>query len=98
MLQISPAAAAHIANQCNARELGDGAGMRVAPSVSPENQRGLRLRYVPAPEAGDQIVEQGAARVFLAREVVAEVSPFVLDTASRPGADGNDRLVLRTGA
>ena len=96
MLQISSRAAALIQDQCDTRNLGGAAGMRVYAPPETEERKALRLRYVPEPHPGDHVVEKGPARVFLAEEVVGLVSPYVLDAIARD--QGAERLVLRPDA
>lgn len=97
MLEMSPSAATLIRFACVANDLGDGAGMRIFPSLDPHDRNKLRLRYVTGPEPDDYVLESGEARVFLAAEIVPIVAPLVLDTANG-GDEDRARLVLRKGS
>lgn len=73
-------------------------GVRVFASETPDGDPALGIGFADRPFEGDQVAEQHGTRVFVAREVAADLDGVELDLA--PNALGNgDRpseLVLRS--
>jgi iron-sulfur cluster assembly protein len=88
VLAITPDAAEAISGILSARELPEGAGMRIT-SEAAEDESGatrieLRLSAAEQPEEGDQVVEGGP--VFIESEAVSFLDDKLLDA----DASGNE--------
>jgi len=57
----------------------DSAGLRFSPNVA--GGQGLDVAPVEAPEPGDQVVEEGGARVYLEETAAVALGEQVLDAA-----------------
>jgi iron-sulfur cluster assembly protein len=57
-------------------ELPESGGLRITSGEEPQE---LRLSAAPSPEDGDQVIENGGARVFLESEAAAILDDQVLD-------------------
>lgn len=94
MLEITPHAASVIAAECNAREVPDTGGLRIAPKAAAHDDttRSLVIAFVAQPQPSDVVVQAGDATVFLAEGVDRMVGERVLDAD-----DGGNppHLVLR---
>lgn len=77
MLVLTESATSVIRKLVDSPELPDGAGLRIA--TADENTEQLTVSPVPTPEAGDQVIENSGARVFLERDAVATLENLVLD-------------------
>jgi iron-sulfur cluster assembly protein len=76
MLAVTENATSVIQQLTDRPELPDGAGLRIASSSEEPN---LTVAPAGAPEEGDQIVEEGGARVFLETQAAAMLDDKVLD-------------------
>jgi iron-sulfur cluster assembly protein len=76
MLAVTENATSVILQLTDRPELPDGAGLRIANSPEAPN---LTVSPASAPEEGDQVVEEGGARVFLESEAAAMLDDKVLD-------------------
>jgi hypothetical protein len=97
MLQITEHAATVIAEACDAQELAESGGLRIAykTAVHDGSVRSLLVEYVDRPQASDTVVREGPAAIFLADGVDRVVAGRILD-AERDGMP--PRLVLRSQA
>ena len=70
------------------------AGLRIVSHGAAQNsaQRELTLALAPAPMTGDEVVEQGTARVFVEAETVEALDHQELDATT--GADGAVRFLI----
>jgi Fe-S cluster assembly iron-binding protein IscA len=57
----------------------EGAGLRISQGVGADGQPAIGLSVAPAPEAGDEVVEEAKVPVFLAPDVVPLLDDKVLD-------------------
>ncbi len=78
MLAITPDAADMIGKAIQESE---GAGVRISARPQRQNGKGpaLSVDLVPAPEAGDQVVEAGSARLFVEPTAAPALDEKVLD-------------------
>ncbi|WP_018653135.1 hypothetical protein [Actinomadura flavalba] len=60
-------------------------GIRIEPGIN--GSEALRLSVAPAPEAGDQIVEEEGAKVYLEAEVAQLLDDKTLDAQVDPQGD-----------
>jgi len=93
MLAVTENATSVIQQLTDRPELPDGAGLRIASSAEAPN---LTVSPAGAPEAGDQVVEEGGARVFLESQAAAMLDDKVLD-ARVNDAGGVEFLVAAQG-
>jgi len=70
------------------------AGLRIVSRSAARNsgQRELTLALTPAPMTGDEIVEQGTARVFVEAQTIETLDHQELDATT--GADGAVRFLI----
>ncbi|QYC44634.1 Iron-sulfur cluster biosynthesis [Nonomuraea coxensis DSM 45129] len=66
------------------------AGLRIA--AKPDEAGTLELSLTSTPEAGDQVIEKGDVRVFVAEDTVAVLDNKSLD--ARPGSPGHPAFRL----
>ncbi|MGI5164844.1 Fe-S cluster assembly protein HesB [Spirillospora sp. CA-253888] len=66
-------------------ELPPETGLRIEPGVNGSDA--LRLSVAPAPEAGDQVVEEEGARVYLEPQVADLLDDKTLDAQVDPQGD-----------
>ena len=71
MLTLSPAAVEAVDHLLHTPEVPDDAGLRISPAG--ESQLTIEIAAEPAP--GDQVIQDGGARVF----VDSEAAPFLAD-------------------
>jgi Fe-S cluster assembly iron-binding protein IscA len=76
MLTVTENATSVIQQLTDRPELPEGAGLRIASS---DDASSLTVAPAEAPEEGDQVVENGGARVFLETEAAAILDDKVLD-------------------
>jgi iron-sulfur cluster assembly protein len=76
MLAVTENATSVIQQLTDRPELPDGAGLRIATSTEAPD---LTVSAAGAPEEGDQVVENGGARVFLESGAAAMLDDKVLD-------------------
>jgi iron-sulfur cluster assembly protein len=62
---------------------GEGPGIRIS-SAAPDADGGLTLTAAPAPEPGDQVVDEAGARIFLDAAAASVLDDKVLDAAVEP--------------
>lgn len=60
-------------------------GLRIEPGINGSDA--LRLSVAPAPEAGDQVVEEAGAKVYLESAVAELLSDKTLDAQVDPQGD-----------
>ena len=75
MLTLSPSAVEAVDSLLHRPELPDDAGLRIAPAG--ESQLTIELATEPAP--GDQVIEEGGARVFVDSEAAPMLDNVELD-------------------
>jgi Fe-S cluster assembly iron-binding protein IscA len=82
VLTITPNAAQTIEWILASPEIPDSAGIRISPSGPAMNGAGageLALTVAEEPDAGDQVIEQEGARVFVQETVAAYLDEMSLD-------------------
>lgn len=80
MLTLTENAAAVIRNIEGREDLPMGTGMRIAANAD----GGLDLELRPAPEEGDQVLDDGGARLFLDHDAAIMLDDKALDAAVDP--------------
>ncbi|WP_203416612.1 iron-sulfur cluster biosynthesis protein [Jiangella ureilytica] len=80
MLTLTENAAAVIRNIEGREDLPTGTGMRIAAN----SEGGLDLELRPAPEAGDQILDDAGARLFLDADAAIMLDDKALDASVDP--------------
>lgn len=75
MLTLSPTAITAVDNLLDTPEIPDDAGLRIRPAG--ESQ--LTIEIAPEPAPGDQVIEQGGARVFVDSEAAPLLDDAELD-------------------
>ncbi|TDE09521.1 adhesin [Jiangella asiatica] len=88
MLTLTENAAAVIRNIAGQQDMPEGTGMRIVAAVD----GGLNLNMSPGPEEGDQVVDQGGARLFLDAQAAQMLDDKALDAAVDP--DGAVQFAL----
>lgn len=83
MLVLTEKATSAIRALVDGPELPDGAGLRIT-ITSADGDQDLILSAAPTPEAGDEVVETGGARVFLEAGAAAALDNEVLDAEINP--------------
>jgi iron-sulfur cluster assembly protein len=78
VLTLTDNAATEIRNLTADPELPAGSGMRIANDPA---SNALTLTLVPTPAAGDQVLEEDGARVFLDQQAAALLDDRALDAA-----------------
>jgi iron-sulfur cluster assembly protein len=66
----------------------EGAGIRISQGVDSEGQSSLALAVVEEPEAGDEVVEEAGAPVFVAPDAAPLLDDKVLDVRYDAGQVG----------
>ena len=56
-----------------------GSGLRITAEPAGDGEAELEMAVVPEPEPGDQVIDEGGARVFLEREAASLLDDQVLD-------------------
>lgn len=80
MLALTPAAAEVVSTITSASGMPDTAGLRIAPTDGAQQNVGLGLQIVSAPNDEDQVVrETSGAQVFLEPRAAAYLADKVLD-------------------
>jgi Fe-S cluster assembly iron-binding protein IscA len=81
MLEITERAATVIVQACDAQEIGESGGLRIAPktAVHDGSLQSLVVEFVDRPRASDTVLRAGPATVFLADGVAPVVEGRVLD-------------------
>jgi iron-sulfur cluster assembly protein len=89
MLTLTENAVAVIRDITGQREVPTGAGLRIAPDVSGS----LNLSVSPEPQPGDEVVDEGGARLFLDQEA----APMLADKALDVSVDGQGGVQFMLG-
>lgn len=77
MLTLTPKASTVIRALIEGSELPDSAGLRIASTHN--GQQAFIVEPAPTPDPGDQVVEDGGARVFLENHAAGLLGESVLD-------------------
>jgi Fe-S cluster assembly iron-binding protein IscA len=75
MLTLSPSAVEAVDNLLHMSEIPDDAGLRIRSAGDSE----LTLEIAPEPAPGDQVIEEGGARVFVDSEAAPMLDQAQLD-------------------
>lgn len=94
MLTLTPTASTVIENLVSREADPNTAGLRI-DAGGPESTE-FAVAVAPEPAEGDQVVENGAARVFLETNASVALADKVLD--AQVGEDGNVRFAIGTQA
>ena len=78
MLAVTDNAATVIRDLTSQKEVPSGSGLRIAADAS---EGSLTLSLVPEPEVGDQVLDQGGARLFLDQDAAQILDDKELDAA-----------------
>lgn len=92
MLALTNNAALVIQSLTNSPDLPGGAGLRI--TAQPEDQQSLSLAVAAEPTAGDTVVEEQGARVFLEPSASSMLDQMVLD--AEVDAQGSVQFFLGT--
>ncbi len=84
MLELSPTAAATLANLRSQSGLPDNFGVRVFRSTTPDSPSAVELDLVAGPQEGDQIGKTEAIEFYVAPEVAQPLDDAVLDALDTP--------------
>jgi Fe-S cluster assembly iron-binding protein IscA len=79
VLTLTPAAAEVVGAISSASGVPETGGLRIAPAMDPQQESGLELQLVEAPAAGDEVVTEPGARVFLEPRAADYLADKVLD-------------------
>lgn len=82
MLNIAPSAADAITLLVTTGGLPESAGVRLEAASSYATDQHIVIRVREAPAATDQVLQQGAARVFVAPEVIDDLDDHTLDATT----------------
>ncbi|GAA3192987.1 Fe-S cluster assembly protein HesB [Actinocorallia longicatena] len=91
MLTLTDTAVTVIRNLTAQPEVADTGGLRIAPT--PDTPATLAVGFTPEPLAGDQVIEEDGARVFLDPEAANALDDKVLDAE----VDGNGDIAFMLG-
>jgi iron-sulfur cluster assembly protein len=92
VLTITPDAEQALDAVVSAGSAPEGAGLRISQGVGADGQPAIGLSVAPAPEAGDEVVEEANVPVFLAADVVPLLDDKVLDARLE-----GDQITFRIG-
>jgi iron-sulfur cluster assembly protein len=92
VLTITPDAEQAIDAMVAAGSAPEGAGLRISQGVGADGQPAIGLSVTPAPEVGDEVVEETTVPVFLAADVVPLLDDKVLDARLE-----GDQITFRIG-
>lgn len=84
MLELTPTAAATLANLRSQSGLPDDFGVRVFRSTSPDRPAAVQFDLVAGPHEGDQIGKTEAIEFYVAPEVAQPLDNAVLDAVDSP--------------
>ncbi len=80
MLVLTETAAEVVKSVTSAPQSSETAGLRISSSVAEPGEAGaLQVEAVPAPDAGDQVLEAAGAHVFVAPQAAGFLDDKVLD-------------------
>jgi iron-sulfur cluster assembly protein len=85
MLAISETAADAMSRIVAVHASGEGAGIRITHEVTGEERYDLAMEVRPAPEAGDEVLAEDGARVFLPPETAALLDDKLLEARVQDG-------------
>jgi Fe-S cluster assembly iron-binding protein IscA len=91
MLQLTPAAAAEVAEARRAQGLPEEVGVRVFGEAEPDGELRVGLAFAELPAEDDQVTERDGTRLFVAPEVAATLASSAIDVVET--ANGTE-LVL----
>ena len=92
MLQITPDAAAFLAELREGQDVPDTYGLRIFPESTEPDEVTVGLGFTDTPADGDHVSEQDGLRVFVAPELAAPLEDAAIDVTAD---DGARRLVFR---
>ncbi len=93
MLVLTETAAEVVKSVTSAPQSSQAAGLRISSSVAEPGEAGaLQVEAVPAPDAGDQVLEAAGAYVFVAPQAAGFLDDKVLD--AQVDEAGNVRFSL----
>ena len=93
MLVLTETAAEVVKSVTSAPQSAETAGLRISSSVAePGEPSALQVEAVPAPDAGDQVLEAAGAHVFVAPQAACFLDDKVLD--AQVDEAGNVRFSL----
>lgn len=84
MLELTPTAAATLANLRSQSGLPDNFGVRVFRSTTPDAPAAVQFDLVAGPQEGDQIGKTEAVEFYVAPEVAQPLDNAVLDAVDTP--------------
>jgi Fe-S cluster assembly iron-binding protein IscA len=84
MLQLTHAAASHIAEERRQKGLPDSFGVRVSAHSNDHGEVGLALAFAEFPADGDDVTEQDGTRMFVAPEVSDALANAALTVTDTP--------------
>jgi iron-sulfur cluster assembly protein len=90
MLSLTPNATTVIRSLITGAQLPDSGGLRIASTQ--DGQQAFTVSTAGSPEVGDQVVEDGGARVFVETEAASALGETILDATVDP--DGNVQFLL----
>ena len=85
MLAISETAADAVTRIVAAHQAGEDAGIRITHEVAGEERYDLAIEVRPGPEAGDRVVAEEGARVFLPPDTAALLDDKLLEAQVERG-------------
>jgi len=90
MLSLTPNATTVISERITVVALGVRLSLRIASTQ--DGQQAFTVSTAGSPEVGDQVVEDGGARVFVETEAASALGETILDATVDP--DGNVQFLL----
>jgi iron-sulfur cluster assembly protein len=93
MLTLTPNATTVIRSLLDGSEVPDSGGLRIASTNN--GQQAFTVTTAPTPEAGDQVVEDSGARVFVETSAATALGDTVLDVDV--DEQGNVQFLLTAG-
>jgi Fe-S cluster assembly iron-binding protein IscA len=82
MLELTESAKVAVRDMVAAEDAPEGSGLRIASDPSSDGDAALSLEIAPEPVAGDAVVDEGEARVFLDSGAATLLDDKVLDAES----------------
>jgi len=84
MLQLTHAAASHLAEARRQQGLPDSYGVRVSAQATAAGEMGLALAFVEFPADGDDVCEQDGTRMYVAPDISEALSNAALSVTETP--------------
>ena len=81
MFQVTPAAAATLADIRQQNGIPDGAGLRASSTNEPDGGMAVSLVFTETPAEDDLVIEQEGTSVFVAADLVQPLEDSALDVA-----------------